>query len=173
MKAQYRKFNIKADVTGDDYGMMREVLERRFKRLLEENPRAAIAEHATSEEPEDDVESPWPDLVLIDGGQGLLKAASETLTVLGVTDVPLVAIAKGLDRDAGRETFFMAGKSPFKLPPRDPLLYYIERLRDEAFRLPSAPTARAARRTSARPACRKFQASAQPASARCCAISAL
>ena len=90
----------------------------------------------TAEPPEQDdaLESPWPDLVLIDGGQGQLKAATETLTELGVTDVPLVAIAKGLDRDAGRETFFMAGKSPFKLPPRDPLLYYIERLRDEAHR---------------------------------------
>ena len=72
--------------------------------------------------------------MLIDGGQGQLGAAQETLSALGVTDVPLVAIAKGPDRDAGRETFFMAGKSPFKLPPRDPLLYFIERLRDEAHR---------------------------------------
>ena len=181
-KNQYRKFNIRSeDINpGDDYGMMREVLERRFKRLMEEHPRAASAkqpsplvgeggephggepgegsaqivatnpspalaslghplpqgergsEQAVSEEEESDLDSPWPDLVLIDGGQGQLKAATETLSELGVTDVPLVAIAKGLDRDAGRETFFMAGKSPFKLPPRDPLLYYIERLRDEA-----------------------------------------
>ena len=72
--------------------------------------------------------------MLIDGGQGQLKAATETLVALGVTDVPLVGIAKGPDRDAGRETFFMAGRSPFKLPPRDPLLYFIERLRDEAHR---------------------------------------
>jgi excinuclease ABC subunit C len=135
-KNQYRKFNIRSeDLTpGDDYGMMREVLQRRFKRLLEESPRVALAEQAPSEEPEDELESPWPDLVLIDGGQGQLKAAAETLGELGVTDVPLVAVAKGLDRDAGRETFFMAGRTPFKLPPRDPLLYYIERLRDEAHR---------------------------------------
>jgi excinuclease ABC subunit C len=79
-------------------------------------------------------ENPWPDLVLIDGGQGQLKAATETLTEMGIFDVPLVSIAKGMDREAGRETFFMAGKSPFKLPPRDPLLYYVERLRDEAHR---------------------------------------
>jgi len=83
---------------------------------------------------EEESESPWPDLVLIDGGQGQLVAATETLAALGVSDVPLVAIAKGPDRDAGRETFFIAGKSPFKLPPRDPLLYFIERLRDEAHR---------------------------------------
>jgi excinuclease ABC subunit C len=82
----------------------------------------------------DDEDQPWPDLVLIDGGQGQLKAAQETLSALGVTNVPLVAIAKGPDRDAGRETFFMPGREPFKLPPRDPLLYFIERLRDEAHR---------------------------------------
>jgi excinuclease ABC subunit C len=130
-KNQYRKFNIRSeDLTpGDDYGMMREVLERRFKRLLAESPRAAPVE---DEEGESD--SPWPDLVLIDGGQGQLAAAQETLAALGVLDVPLIAVAKGPDRDAGRETFFMAGKSPFKLPPRDPLLYFIERLRDEAHR---------------------------------------
>ena len=81
-----------------------------------------------------ETESPWPDLVLIDGGQGQLGAAQETLAALGLADLPLVAIAKGPDRDAGRETFFMAGRSPFKLPPRDPLLYFVERLRDEAHR---------------------------------------
>ena len=81
-----------------------------------------------------DDEQPWPDLVLIDGGQGQLSAAAETLAALGITDVPLIAIAKGPDRDAGRETFFMAGRSPFKLPPRDPLLYFVQRLRDEAHR---------------------------------------
>jgi excinuclease ABC subunit C len=79
-------------------------------------------------------DQPWPDLVLIDGGQGQLRSAQETLAELGVTDVPLVAIAKGPDRDAGRETFFMPGRTPFKLPPRDPLLYFVERLRDEAHR---------------------------------------
>ncbi len=138
-KNQYRKFNIRSQEVkaGDDYGMLREVLQRRFKRLLEENPRltadAALAAVLTSEPDEGD-EQPWPDLLLIDGGQGQLSAAAETLAEMGVTDVRLVAIAKGPDRDAGRETFFMAGRSPFKLPPRDPLLYFIERLRDEAHR---------------------------------------
>jgi len=143
-KNQYRKFNIKsADLTpGDDYGMMREVLERRFKRLIEENPRTsvddAIAAVATGEvasaEVGETTDSPWPDLVLIDGGQGQLRAAQQTLAELGVKDVPLISIAKGRDREAGRETFFMPGKNPFKLPPRDPVLYYVERLRDEAHR---------------------------------------
>ena len=118
--------------------MMREVLQRRFKRLLAEAPRPslddAIAAEQTGEAVLDDEQQSWPDLVLIDGGQGQLSAATQTLTELGVTDVPLVAIAKGPDRDAGRETFFMAGRSPFKLPPRDPLLYFIERMRDEAHR---------------------------------------
>ncbi len=138
-KNQYRKFNIRStDITpGDDYGMMREVLRRRFKRLIEESPRltadAALAAVLTGE-PGDAPDSPWPDLVLIDGGQGQLHSATETLAELGITNVPLVAIAKGADRDAGRETFFMAGRNPFKLPPRDPLLYFVERLRDEAHR---------------------------------------
>ena len=138
-KNQYRKFNIRsADIApGDDYGMLREVLQRRFKRLLEENPRLsaddALAAVLTGEPGEGD-EQPWPDLVLIDGGQGQLSAATKTLAALGVTDLPVVAIAKGPDRDAGRETFFMPGRAPFKLPPRDPLLYFIERLRDEAHR---------------------------------------
>ena len=129
-KNQYRKFNIRSQelTPGDDYGMMREVLQRRFKRLLEENPRltadAALAAVLTGEAGNEVDEQPWPDLVLIDGGQGQLNAATETLAALGVTDVPLVAIAKGPDRDAGRETFFMAGRSPFKLPPRDPLLVF-------------------------------------------------
>jgi excinuclease ABC subunit C len=136
-KNQYRKFNIRSEeiTPGDDYGMMREMLQRRFKRLLAESPRAENAERSVDvASDEDDIESPWPDLVLIDGGQGQLGAAQTTLAALGVTGVPLVAIAKGPDRDAGRETFFMAGKKPFKLPPRDPLLYFIERLRDEAHR---------------------------------------
>jgi excinuclease ABC subunit C len=146
-KNQYRKFNIRSeDLTpGDDYGMMREVLRRRFKRLLEESPRtlpspplqggteeSAVRDQTADIDERD--ESPWPDLVLIDGGQGQLRSAQETLTALEVTGVPLVAIAKGPDRDAGRETFFMAGREPFKLPPRDPLLYFVERLRDEAHR---------------------------------------
>ncbi len=146
-KAQYRKFNIRsADLTpGDDFAMMREVLERRFKRLLTEAPREAAAagspvpvtspqegtvEIAEADEPD---ESPWPDLVLIDGGQGQLSAAREVLSALGL-DVPLAAIAKGPDRDAGRETFFLPGRDSFKLPPRDPVLYFVERLRDEAHR---------------------------------------
>ena len=141
-KNQYRKFNIRsAELTpGDDYGMMREVLQRRFRRLLAESPRVSLddalaAEQSGVVEEADQLEDQaWPDLVLIDGGQGQLNAATQTLTELGVTDVPLVAIAKGPDRDAGRETFFMAGKSPFKLPPRDPVLYFVERLRDEAHR---------------------------------------
>ncbi len=155
-KREYRKFNIRsADLApGDDFAMMREVLTRRFKRLLAEAPPpAAIAalaalEDAIVAEPAlpreeiellasqpaaDDVESPWPDLVLIDGGQGQLNVATEVLAQIGV-EVPLAAIAKGPDRDAGRETFFIPGRDSFKLPPRDPVLYFVERLRDEAHR---------------------------------------
>jgi excinuclease ABC subunit C len=139
-KNQYRKFNIRSTELspGDDTGMLREVLQRRFKRLIEESPRQMSAGDAltavlTGEVGEGD-DQPWPDLVLIDGGQGQLRSAQETLAALGVTDVPLVAIAKGPDRDAGRETFFLPGRTPFKLPPRDPLLYFVERLRDEAHR---------------------------------------
>jgi len=134
-KNQYRKFNIRSsDLTpGDDYGMMREVLERRFKRLLEETPRT-VANNMRDLITGGAEDQPWPDLLLIDGGQGQLNAAQEALTALGIVDVPVVAIAKGPDRDAGRETFFMAGRAPFRLPPRDPLLYFIERLRDEAHR---------------------------------------
>ena len=138
-KNQYRKFNIRtADLApGDDYGMMREVLQRRFKRLLTEAPRAAAetqSEEAKQAEEHDEPDSPWPDLILIDGGQGQLQAARTTLDELGIHDLPMVAIAKGVDRDAGRETFFLPGRTPFKLPPRDPVLYFIERLRDEAHR---------------------------------------
>jgi excinuclease ABC subunit C len=132
-KSQYRKFNIRSTelTPGDDFAMMREVLGRRFKRLLADVPRPeADAGGGTAEEPD---ESPWPDLVLIDGGQGQLTAARETLAAIGA-DVPLVAIAKGPERDAGRETFFVPGRDSFKLPPRDPVLYFVERLRDEAHR---------------------------------------
>jgi len=123
-KNQYRKFNIRAAELnpGDDYGMMREVLTRRFKRLIAEAPRSA-----------DGQESPWPDLVVIDGGPGQLGAARATLAALGV-DAPLVAIAKGAERDAGNETFHVPGRDPFKLPPRDPVLYFLQRMRDEAHR---------------------------------------
>jgi len=150
-KGQYRKFNIKSeDLTpGDDYGMMREVLTRRFSRLLKEHARdeAGAAADAPGPEdagPEEDGETAgaaaqadmpaWPDLVLIDGGQGQLTAARETLEALGVTDVPLVGIAKGPDRDAGREKFFIPGRDSFMLPERDPVLYFVQRLRDEAHR---------------------------------------
>jgi len=142
-KGQYRKFNIKSEdlVPGDDYGMMREVLTRRFSRLLKEHARP---QEATAEQKADDQdveEAPatadmpaWPDLVLIDGGQGQLTAARETLEELGITDVPLVGIAKGPDRDAGREKFFIPGRQSFMLPERDPVLYFVQRLRDEAHR---------------------------------------
>jgi excinuclease ABC subunit C len=140
-KNQYRKFNIRAAqlTPGDDYGMMREVLARRFKRLLAEAPRAAVPDAALADAPADDEadaaesESPWPDLVVIDGGPGQLGAARETLAAIGVA-VPLVAIAKGPERDAGNETFHLPDRPPFKLPPRDAVLYFVERMRDEAHR---------------------------------------
>ncbi|HXW49845.1 MAG TPA: excinuclease ABC subunit UvrC [Xanthobacteraceae bacterium] len=167
-KGQYRKFNIRsADLApGDDFGMMREVLTRRFKRLLAETPdgenqsdnnvaafplaveaapampnrEGEAASNATpqgeSEQLADVIETdekPWPDLLLIDGGQGQLTTALDVLKGFGVK-VPIVAIAKGPERDAGRETFFVPGRESFKLPPRDPVLYFVERLRDEAHR---------------------------------------
>jgi excinuclease ABC subunit C len=150
-KNQYRKFNIRAAdlAPGDDFGMMREVLSRRFKRLMNEAPRPLPGPPPTSAQVlamapadagapidigDEDNESPWPDLVIIDGGRGQLTAAQETLAALGIIDVPLVAVAKGPDRDAGMETFFLPGREPFKLKPRDPALYFVERLRDEAHR---------------------------------------
>ena len=142
-KNQYRKFNMRATdlAPGDDYAMMRETLERRFKRLIAETPRptteadpGAAPTNETTAAHDDEEQAAWPDLVLIDGGRGQLAAAQETLTALGLADLPLVAIAKGPDRDAGRETFFMPGRAPFKLKPRDPVLYFVERLRDEAHR---------------------------------------
>nr|WP_244643894.1 excinuclease ABC subunit UvrC [Alsobacter metallidurans] len=136
-KAHYRTFNIKSEelTPGDDYGMMREVLKRRFSRLMKENPRDAAAAAQAPERERDIGEMPaWPDLVLIDGGRGQLDAARQTLEEIGLTDVPLVGVAKGPDRDAGRETFFVPGRDPFKLAPRDPALYFIQRLRDEAHR---------------------------------------
>jgi excinuclease ABC subunit C len=153
-KNQYRKFNVRAAqfAPGDDYGMMREVLTRRFKRLIAEAPRvssdspsvpaaAAAMEDAppsavelTLMDESDAADSPWPDLVVIDGGPGQLGAARETLADLGVTDLPLVAVAKGAERDAGYETLYMPGRTPFRLKPRDPVLHFIERLRDEAHR---------------------------------------
>ena len=186
-KNQYRKFNIRsAELTpGDDFAMMREVLTRRFKRLLAEAPDkerqrsdlvasplegeadpaqpdreggdpfqtavtpladplpTSLHSGARERDPgggresvadgDERDESPWPDLLLIDGGQGQLTAAREVLAGFGI-EVPVVAIAKGPDRDAGRETFFVPGRDSFKLPPRDPVLYFVERLRDEAHR---------------------------------------
>jgi excinuclease ABC subunit C len=142
-KKDYRKFNIRSTelTPGDDFAMMREVLERRFKRLMAEAPPQpippvdpALALTLPIALPvEEGDESPWPDLVVIDGGLGQLNAAREVLAGVGA-EVPLVAIAKGPDRDAGRETFFLPGRDSFKLPPRDPVLYFVERLRDEAHR---------------------------------------
>ncbi len=146
-KNQYRKFNMRlAEVSpGDDFGMMREMLERRFKRLIAEAPRVQLPGDmpvhderlltpASTSATDEDGESPWPDLVIIDGGQGQLSAAQQVMVELGVTDVPVVAVAKGPDRDAGNETVFVPGRAAMKLPPRDPLLYFIQRLRDEAHR---------------------------------------
>ncbi|MBR0882781.1 excinuclease ABC subunit C [Bradyrhizobium japonicum] len=129
VKNQYRKFNIKSEglTPGDDYGMMKEVLERRFKRLI--NP----PEDAAGKAKDDDFPQ-WPDLVIIDGGRGQLNAVREIFTNLGLTQVSLMSVAKGPDRDAGRETLFMPEREAIKLEPRDPVLYFIQRLRDEAHR---------------------------------------
>ncbi len=133
LKNQYRKFNIKSEglTPGDDYAMMREVLERRFKRLLSEAPVGGIPAIFTKN---DDTAPQWPDLVIIDGGQGQLNAVRETFAELKLADISLIAVAKGPDRDAGRETLFMPDRKPLKLEPRDPVLYFIQRMRDEAHR---------------------------------------
>lgn len=131
MKNQYRKFNIKnagqeaGEFGGDDYAMMREVLTRRFTRLLKEEG---------EKEEGEDRSGAWPDLILIDGGAGQLKIALEVLDELGIDSVTAVGVAKGPERDAGRERFFMRGKPDFMLEPRNPVLYYLQRLRDEAHR---------------------------------------
>ena len=132
IKNQYRKFNIRSEglTPGDDYAMMREVLERRFKRLLA----PPVDGDATKSRPDDDSFPQWPDLVIIDGGRGQLNAVRETFEGMGLTQVSLLAVAKGPDRDAGRETLFMPDREPLKLEPRDPVLYFIQRLRDEAHR---------------------------------------
>ncbi len=123
VKNAYRKFNIKDTETapGDDYAMMREVLTRRFARLSRERARA-------------DDTTAWPDLVLIDGGKGQLGIATSVLTEMALDDVRIAAIAKGPDRNAGRENIFLPGRDPFSLPPQDPILYFLQRLRDEAHR---------------------------------------
>ncbi len=121
-KGQYRKFNIKGtEITpGDDFGMMKEVLTRRFQRLLKEDPDRETAA--------------WPDLVLIDGGAGQVSAVAGIMAELGVEDVPMIGVAKGVDRDAGKEEFHRTGKRPMALRHNDPVLYFVQRLRDEAHR---------------------------------------
>jgi excinuclease ABC subunit C len=128
-KKHYRTFNIKSDIAaGDDFGMMREVLTRRFTRLANESD-------AEADEVEDAGMPDWPDLVFIDGGAGQLNAVREVIAELNLPrDVTFIGIAKGEDRDAGREKFHMEGREPFMLPHRDPVLYYVQRLRDEAHR---------------------------------------
>lgn len=122
LKSQYRKFNIKSDAgaNSDDFGMMKEVLTRRFERLLKEDP-----------ERKTDM---WPDLLLIDGGAGQVSAVAGIMAELGVEDIPMVGVAKGIDRDAGKEEFHRPGMRPFALQRNDPVLYFIQRLRDEAHR---------------------------------------
>lgn len=122
MKNSYRKFNIKGDdlVPGDDFGMMKEVLHRRFKRLQTEDP--------------DRAKGMWPDLLLIDGGAGQVSAVAQIMREHGVQDIPMVGVAKGVDRDAGKEEFHRVGKRPFALRHNDPVLYFVQRLRDEAHR---------------------------------------
>ncbi len=122
VKSQYRKFNIRSrDLTpGDDFGMMREMLERRFARLMKEDPNRESAA--------------WPDLLLIDGGPGQVSAVVETLRELGVEGIEVIGVAKGLDRDAGKEEFHRPGQRPVALPHKSPVLYFVQRLRDEAHR---------------------------------------
>lgn len=127
-KASYRKFNIKdSKITpGDDYGMMREVLTRRFLRTRDLNP--------THDPDRTEKDAQWPDLVLIDGGKGQLAVAIEVLQTLGISDVPLVGIAKGPDRNAGKEVYTQPGREPFTLPHNHPVHYFLQRVRDEAHR---------------------------------------
>ncbi|MFY0308879.1 excinuclease ABC subunit UvrC [Leisingera sp. D0M16] len=122
MKNAYRKFNIKGDdlVPGDDFGMMKEVLNRRFSRLLKEDP--------------DRDKGLWPDLLLIDGGAGQVSAVAEIMEEHGVQDIPMVGVAKGVDRDHGKEEFYRPGENAFALQRNDPVLYFIQRMRDEAHR---------------------------------------
>lgn len=122
LKSQYRKFNIKgqAGAQGDDFGMMKEVLTRRFERLLKEDPQRKT--------------DAWPDLLLIDGGAGQVSAVAEIMAELGIDDLPFIGVAKGIDRDHGKEEFHRPGEQPFALRMNDPVLYFIQRLRDEAHR---------------------------------------
>ena len=122
IKSQYRKFNIKGDdlTPGDDFGMMKEVLSRRFKRLLKDDT--------------DRDKALWPDLLLIDGGAGQVSAVAEIMNDFGINDLPMIGVAKGVDRDHGKEEFHRIGQRPFALRHNDPVLYFIQRLRDEAHR---------------------------------------
>ena len=122
MKSQYRKFNINGEdiVAGDDFGMMKEVLGRRFKRLLKEDPERKGEN--------------WPDLLLIDGGAGQVSAVAEIMREYGVEDIAMIGVAKGEDRDAGKEEFHRRGKHPFALRHNDPVLYFVQRMRDEVHR---------------------------------------
>jgi len=140
LKSQYRKFNIRSDAgaNSDDFGMMREVLTRRFDRLMKEDP-----------ERKTDM---WPDLLLIDGGAGQLSAVNGVLAELGVEDVAVIGVSKGIDRDAGKEEFHRDGLPPMALPRNDPVLYFIQRLRDEAHRWANgAHRAKRAKAVSATP----------------------
>lgn len=139
-KGQYRKFNIKGEAgkAGDDFGMMKEVLTRRFERLLKDDP-----ERKTDA---------WPDLLLIDGGAGQVSAVGEIMAELGVEDIPFIGVAKGIDRDAGKEEFHRPGERPFALQRNDPVLYFVQRLRDEAHRWANgAHRAKRAKAVSATP----------------------
>jgi excinuclease ABC subunit C len=122
LKSQYRKFNIKsaAGANSDDFGMMKEVLTRRFERLIKEDP--------------DRTSDAWPDLLLIDGGAGQVSAVASIMSEMGVDDIAMIGVAKGVDRDAGKEEFYRTGKRPFALRMNDPVLYFVQRLRDEAHR---------------------------------------
>ena len=122
LKNHYRKFNIRGDdlTPGDDFGMMKEVMTRRFKRLIKDDP--------------DRKSENWPDLLLIDGGAGQVSAVAEILEMLGVEDVPMIGVAKGVDRDHGKEEFYIPGRSVFALQRNDPVLYFVQRMRDEAHR---------------------------------------
>ena len=122
VKSQYRKFNIRGEdlAPGDDFGMMKEVLTRRFQRLLKEDP--------------DRQGDTWPDLLLIDGGAGQVSAVAEIMRELGVDDIAMLGVAKGIDRDAGKEEFHRPGENAFALRHNDPVLYFVQRLRDEAHR---------------------------------------
>ncbi len=160
MKSQYRKFNIRGEelTPGDDFGMMKEVLTRRFKRLLKEDPDRE-GEH-------------WPDLLLIDGGAGQVSVVNGIMEDLGVEDIPMVGVAKGIDRDAGKEEFHRIGARPFALKRNDPVLYFVQRLRDEAHRFAiGTHRAKRAKAISATPLTR-CRASGRRANARCSATSA-